>query len=122
MIRGTSTIHVIGDTHRIEEGIIVSKEQINPKYKDDILKALEYHFPGAKVILFGSRARGTHKEGADVDIAIDAGEKIILREMGRARLTLENLFMPLSVDLVDLNNISDRLKQEIIQDGVVWKN
>lgn len=97
------------------------REQINPDYKYQILRALEYHFPGAKVILFGSRARGSHKEGADVDIAVDAGTPIILREMGRARNTLENLFIPLTVDLVDMNNINERLKQEILKDGVVWK-
>lgn len=98
------------------------KEQINPEYKKEILRALEYHFPGAKVILFGSRARGTHKEGADVDIAVDAGSPILLREVGRARITLENLFIPLMVDLVDLNNAPERLKQQILKDGVVWKS
>jgi len=52
------------------------KTSINPRYKKEILRALEYHFPGAKIILFGSRARRTHQEGADVDIAIDAGKAI----------------------------------------------
>ena len=34
------------------------------------------HLPGCKVILFGSRARGTHVDGTDYDIAIDVGRKI----------------------------------------------
>lgn len=98
------------------------REQINPQYKDEILRALEYHFPGAKIILFGSRAKSAHKEGADVDIAVDARQPILLRELGRARNTLENLFIPLMIDVVDLNNTSERLKQEILKNGVIWKN
>jgi predicted nucleotidyltransferase len=48
-------------------------KHINQKYQDAIVRALEYHFPNAKIILFGSRARATHKEGADVDVAVDTG-------------------------------------------------
>jgi predicted nucleotidyltransferase len=81
------------------------REQIKTEFKDMILRAMEYHFPGARVILFGSRATGTHREGSDVDIAVDAKVRIEPREVVRARLTLDNLYMPLNVDLVDLNAI-----------------
>ncbi len=32
--------------------------------------------PKAKIYLFGSRARGTHSEFSDIDIAVDAGEAL----------------------------------------------
>lgn len=97
-------------------------EHINPHYQEQILRALEYHFPEAKVILFGSRARKTHAQGADVDIAVDCGNKIPIREITRARITLENLPISLTVDLVDFHNIPKILQETILNEGVLWKN
>lgn len=96
-------------------------ENINPKYKAAIIKAINYHFPDAKIILFGSRARGTNKEGADVDVAIDLGETADLGDMYRARVTLEHLPIAVEVDLVDLHMIPQELKAEILREGVMWK-
>lgn len=96
---------------------------LDPKYKIEILRALDYHFPGKKkIILFGSRARGTNKIGSDVDIAIDKGKSIALHEMARARITLENLIIPFTIDLVDMQTIPQELKQTILEEGVEWKN
>ena len=95
------------------------EKHINPEYKKQILKAIAYHFPDAKVILFGSRARGTHKEGADVDVAIQVKEPIELGEMARARVTLENLPIPLEVDLVNLDTVPEELKHVILREGIV---
>jgi uncharacterized protein len=95
---------------------------LKEEYKNLILKAIAYHFSHAKVILFGSRARGTHRPGSDIDVAIDIGEPIKLREMSRIRVTLENLPISLEIDIVDMHNISHELKQIIAREGVVWKN
>ena len=97
------------------------KESINPDYKAQIIHAIEYHYPHAKIYLFGSRARKTHREGADVDIALDNGSRIPLGEMSRTRVTLENLRVPLMVDIVDMHRIPDNLKETILKEGVVWK-
>lgn len=91
-------------------------------YKEKLLRALEYHFPGARVYLFGSRAVGTAKVGADVDIAIDTGSKIFYREMYRARQTIEGLNIPYKVDLVDMHAISEEMKKNILEQRIVWKN
>lgn len=97
-------------------------ENINPRYKELILRAMEYHFPGAAVYLFGSRARGTNKEGADIDIAVDGGTELDLHEISRARVTLNNLPFALKVDLVDMNYIPQELKELILKEGIKWKN
>lgn len=99
-----------------------SKEKIDPRYKKAVIRALEYHFPHAQIILFGSRAKGLSKPGADIDIAIDIGKPLKLRELSRAKVTLENLFIPLEVDLVDLNSIPEELKSAIKQEGILWKS
>jgi len=98
------------------------KTSINPRYKKEILRALEYHFPGAKIMLFGSRARRTHKEGADIDIAIDAGKAIPSYELARARVTMEHLHIGPRVDLVDMQVIPQILKDTILEEGIVWKS
>lgn len=100
----------------------MSVQDTNPKYKQAVLHAVQYHYPEAKVILFGSRARGTHKEGADIDIALDIGSLVPLYEMSRIRATMENLLIPLEVDVVDMQAISQEFKAIILKEGVVWKS
>ena len=100
----------------------INKDNLKQEYKDLILKAIAYHFPEVKVILFGSRARGTNKPGSDVDLALDLGEPIKLREMSRTRKTLENLPLALDIDIVDMHNIPDELRQVILHEGITWKD
>lgn len=99
-----------------------NNDNLTQEYKNWILKAVAYHFPEAKVILFGSRARGTNRPGSDVDLAIDTGSPIQLSEMARTRVTLENLPLALEFDIVDMHNIPEELKEIIAREGVVWKN
>lgn len=68
-----------------------------------------------KVILFGSRAKGTHTERSDIDIAV-VGEDID----GFYWDVKEKAHTLLSFDIVELNaNTSDDLKKEIERDGVI---
>lgn len=101
---------------------LIIKDGLKPEYKKLILKAIEYHFPQARVVLFGSRARGSHKPGSDIDVAIDIGEPVLLSEMARIRVTLENIPLALDIDVVDMHNIPTELKNLILKEGVVWKN
>ena len=97
-------------------------DTLKQEYKDLIIKAIDYHFPTAKIILFGSRARGTHDSGSDVDLALDIGKSIKLHEMSRTRKTLENIPLALEIDIVDMHNIPDELKDIINKEGIVWRN
>jgi len=98
------------------------KDTVKSEYKRLILKAIEYHFPHAKVILFGSRARGTNRPGSDIDLALDIGEPIKLHDMSRIRVTLGNLPISLEMDIVDMHNIPGELKALILKEGIVWKD
>lgn len=100
----------------------MNNDNLTPEYKQWIMKAIDYHFPTAKVILFGSRARGTNSPSADVDLAIDLGHPIKLHEMARARITLENIPLSLEFDIVDMHNIPVELKEIIIREGIVWRD
>ena len=67
-----------------------------------------------KVVLFGSRARGTHTERSDIDIAVSGGDfETFYWDIK------EQIHSLLTFDVVDLDSgISDELKKEIERDGV----
>ena len=68
-----------------------------------------------KVILFGSRARGTHTEKSDIDIAVSGGDfDAFYWEIK------ENVYSLLTFDIIDLDSgASEELTREIEKDGVV---
>ncbi len=68
-----------------------------------------------KVILFGSRARGTHTERSDIDIAVMGGDFDSFYWAVK-----EKTHTLLSFDIVDYDSgVSRQLKKEIEKDGVV---
>jgi len=87
-----------------------------------ILSLIRVFFPTARIILYGSRARGTNTERSDVDIAIDAGTRQSIHLMAQVREVLEGLNTLNKIDLVDFNGISEQLRQQITQDGITWEN
>lgn len=67
-----------------------------------------------KIILFGSRARGTHTERSDIDIAVCGGNFD-----GFYWDVRERAHTLLSFDIVELDKgVSDELKEEIERDGI----
>lgn len=67
-----------------------------------------------KVILFGSRAKGTHTERSDIDIAVSGGNFD-----GFYWSIKEKVRSLLSFDIVDLDTgISEELQREIERDGI----
>lgn len=90
--------------------------------KDTIIKLLTVLFPNAKIYLFGSRARGTHKAWSDIDLAIDDNREISHYDLAQAKSVIEGLTMPYTVDIVDINNIPEELKNIILKEGIIWKN
>ncbi|HGY56954.1 MAG TPA: nucleotidyltransferase domain-containing protein [Caldithrix abyssi] len=91
-------------------------------YRDRIIKIIREIIPDPqlKIILYGSRARGDAHATSDFDIAIDLSEKIPARFISRIKEKLENSDIPYKVDIVDLNGISEELKQRIIREGKLW--
>lgn len=65
------------------------------------------------VMLFGSRAKGTHAERSDIDIAVRGGDFD-----GFYWDVKEQVHSLLSFDIVDLNSASDELKKEIERSGI----
>lgn len=95
--------------------------RLEPEYKDKIVAILTILFPDAKIYLFGSRARGTHGDRSDIDIAIDEGKEIRPRRIGEANSMFAESNVPYGIDVVDLHSVSDKMKELILREGIIWK-
>jgi predicted nucleotidyltransferase len=71
-----------------------------------------------KLILFGSRAKGTAKAGSDIDLAV-IGDGIGFREICQLGTKLDDLDLPYEIDIVNYNTISNtKLKEHIDRVGI----
>ena len=59
-----------------------------------------------KAVLFGSRAKGTHKNGSDIDLAL-IGDKLDWRALGRIDSALDDLSLPYCFSLIIFNDRTD---------------
>jgi predicted nucleotidyltransferase len=92
------------------------------KQKDVIIRVLEALFPGVTIILFGSRARGTHRPTSDIDLALDTGEPLSFLQIAQAKNMMEALNVPEKIDIVDVRSVNPELQAIIKKEGVLWKN
>lgn len=71
----------------------------------------------SRMVLFGSRARGDHRERSDIDLAVWGLQGM---DVGRLRLALEELPTLLSFDLVCVDDCTNpKLLETITREGVV---
>ena len=92
---------------------------LNMKYNlpDRVLRELSYFaqkYSIEKIILFGSRARGTNAERSDIDIAVYGGDFDHFYWDVKEKVHSLLMFDIVQADVA----ISDELKQEIGRDGV----
>jgi predicted nucleotidyltransferase len=75
-----------------------------------------------KIVLFGSRARGDHRENSDTDLAIDwAPHKSVQVQKLLQKLNDEPITLH-KIDILNLNEASSQYLTEISKEGVVlWQ-
>ena len=95
-------------------GRLGMKYNLDKRVEDDIIKIAKKDGI-KKVILFGSRARGTNTERSDIDLAVSGGD--ILNFYFDVE---EETWTLLMFGIINLDKkISDELQAEIERDGVV---
>jgi hypothetical protein len=78
---------------------------------------------GARVWLFGSRARGDARPGSDVDIAIEARSRSVpAHVVGELLQRIEDSLLPWNVDLVDLADVDEGFRRRVQAEGVAWND
>lgn len=90
------------------------KSSLDRRVEEDIIRIAKRNNI-KKVILFGSRARGTHSEKSDIDLAVSGGNALdFYYDVEEEAWTL------LMFDVVELDKgITEELQAEINRDGVI---
>lgn len=79
-----------------------------------VLEIIKRFYPECRVLVFGSRYRGTSKEYSDLDLAIEGKEKIPFKEMSKIKDAFEESNLNFSVDIIDLNGVKEEFKNIVL--------
>lgn len=72
-------------------------------------------FPGVdRAVIFGSRAKGNHRPGSDIDLAIE-GDDIGIRDLLAIETAIDDLMLPYQMDLLLRAQIEDAALQAHIE-------
>ena len=89
-------------------------------HKQQIITLLRSNLRVKKIELFGSRARGCHKENSDIDLVIE-GKDLTLSDLAQLMDSLEETSIPYKIDLLIKHNISNASLLERIEiEAVRW--
>jgi len=94
---------------------------VREEYKEKLINLITQHFPNASIYLFGSRATGSHGSTSDIDIAVDVKEKADEYKMAQIRLSVDDLNIPLDIDIVDFHSIPQDFRKRIEKEKIIWK-
>lgn len=94
---------------------------LQPRYLAMIEATLQAHAPGVEVWAFGSRVKGTHRDGSDLDLVLRSSDlqplpPSILYGLDKA---LEESTLPILVQAHDWARLPKSFKLEIEQDYVI---
>ena len=95
---------------------------VDERSKKIIIAVISAIIPQAKIILFGSRARGDFTAHSDIDIAIDTGKPVDILLIGEAKEMLKASNISAGIDLIDLSQVNSDFANNITKEGVIWKN
>ncbi len=78
-----------------------------------VRQILSRRVPNAKAIAFGSRVTGHSVDYSDLDLALEADEKLDLSLLEYLKVDFEESSLPFRVDILDFNAISAEFKKII---------
>lgn len=93
---------------------------VTEKDRQVLIRIITKYLPKTKIYLFGSRAREDHALESDIDIALDNNNKIESSILSSIREGVEESTIPFTVDIIDLNNVSNDFKKQILKNGKSW--
>ncbi len=95
---------------------------IAPKHFQLVQKILQDYFSKpVKIWVFGSRATGKARKYSDLDLAIDAGRLLSLKELAALSYAFEESLLPYKVDIVDLKAINPAFRARIEADRISFE-
>ena len=91
---------------------------IEKEYLDEIRQVLHDQIPELEVRVFGSRIRGRASKYSDIDIAIKGAKPLENSRFSHLLETFADSDLPIKVDIVDCNVISDAFNKIINEHNV----
>jgi predicted nucleotidyltransferase len=95
---------------------------INEKDKEKIIALISALAPDAKIILFGSRARGRFSDFSDIDLALDMGKEIPPLLMGEIADVLASTNIVYKIQIIDRYFATEEMQESIKREGIAWKS
>jgi predicted nucleotidyltransferase len=96
---------------------------IDEKYLEEIKRILNEHVPDCEVRAFGSRVEGKADKFSDLDLVLISNIKLNWRKIEQLKDALAASCLPMTVDVIDYNAISEEFRQIINkQYEVIQKN
>ena len=86
---------------------------LTPKHLEMIQRILAEHVPECEVRAFGSRVKWAAKDYSDLDLAVVGSEPLSRRQLRRLIEAFEESDVPIRVDVVDWQSLSDWFKEVI---------
>ena len=71
---------------------------------------------GARLWVFGSRARGDFKEFSDIDILFELSQELPPGFLGEMKDRLEKSRLPIKVDLVNASDLADAYRSQVMRE------
>ena len=88
---------------------------LNPKHLKTIQYILAEYIPAYEVRAFGSRVKWTAKDYSDLDLVVVGSKPLSLRQKGQLTEALEESNLPIRVDVLDWQSISEGFKKVIAE-------
>lgn len=92
-----------------------------PRYRSMVETILRSHAPDVEVWAYGSRVKGTHRDGSDLDLALRTPglEPLAPSKLNALHEAFEESTLPIIVQTHDWSRLPESFQQEIEREYVV---
>ena len=105
---------------KINENIAEAGFGLNQQTVESIKRVFRGYLQIERAIIYGSRAKGTHRKGSDIDITL-LGNELDLTLLNKIDTELDDLLLPYKIDLSVYGKIDNQeLKGHIHRVGKVF--
>lgn len=95
---------------------------LEQRYQDIVMDVLNSHVPDMEVWVFGSRITSRYKPHSDLDLVLITRQPLDNRIMFALKDDLQESELPVRVDVLDWQQISESFRQLILQHYEIFRS
>jgi len=92
---------------------------VSPSEKNEVTAIIKKHAPHCKVLVIGSRMKGTHRKSSDLDLVFVGEKRLDLGAIGALKEDFMESGIPFKVDVLDYYAVSPAFRAIIDRGNVV---